>query len=64
MEMYLGKLEKFKHKSVRLVGETDEFWYLFCLKLIYLEFVHVASESVIQDLNVLFGLLRTLILCL
>lgn len=47
MKMYLGKLDKFKHKSVRLVGETDEFWYLFCLKLIYLEFVHVASKSVI-----------------
>lgn len=28
MKMYLGKLEN-SNKSVRLVGETDEFWYLF-----------------------------------
>lgn len=46
MEMYLGKLDKFKHTSLRLVDETDEFWYLFCPKLIYLELVHVTFKSV------------------
>lgn len=69
MKLYVGRLDKFKHQPVRRVGETDEFWILFCSKLIYLELVHVASKSVIaqliiQDLNVLVGLLRTLSLCL